>query len=84
MKLIAGVRPCKTCFTAGRVYGKIDQDIKLYGDLEVPMHLRNAPTKLMKEIGYSKGYEYDPDLASGKSEQQTLPDKLKNKKYFLD
>jgi putative ATPase len=69
---------------AYRAVGMIDNDIKQYGDLEVPMHLRNAPTKLMKEVGYSKGYEYDPDLASGKSGQQTLPDKLKNKKYFAN
>ncbi len=69
---------------AYKAIGMIDNDIKHYGDLDVPMHLRNAPTKLMKEVGYSQGYEYDPDLASGKSAQQTLPDKLKNKKYFLD
>ncbi len=69
---------------AYKAVAQIDQDIKKYGDLEVPLHLRNAPTKLMKEVGYGEGYQYDPDLASGKSDQQTLPDKLKNKKYFLD
>jgi putative ATPase len=62
---------------------KIRQDIEKYGNLEVPMHIRNAPTKLMKEIGYGDGYEYDPDLPSGKSSQQLLPDKLKDKDYFI-
>jgi len=50
-------------------------DIKKYGNLPIPLKLRNAPTKLMKDIGYGQGYRQygDTDL---------LPDKLKNKKYF--
>ena len=45
------------------------------GSLPVPMHLRNAPTKLMKELGYGKGYKkYD--------EESYLPEKLKKKKYL--
>ncbi|MEI6887135.1 MAG: replication-associated recombination protein A [bacterium] len=60
------------------------EDIKNYGNLPVPMHLRNAPTKLMKELEYGKGYEYDPDLPNGKSKQQCFPDKLKDRKYFGD
>ncbi|MCK9417461.1 replication-associated recombination protein A, partial [Candidatus Dojkabacteria bacterium] len=59
----------------------IKEDIEKYGNLPVPDHIRNAPTKLMKDLGYGKGYEYDHDLESKKSEQQCLPDKLKNKKY---
>lgn len=59
----------------------IKEDIEKYGNLPVPNHIRNAPTKLMKDLGYGKGYEYDHDLESKKSEQQCLPDKLKNKKY---
>lgn len=60
----------------------INQDISKYGNLDVPMHLRNAPTKLMKNIGYGKGYEYDPDLETGKSQQQCLPDSLANRNYW--
>jgi putative ATPase len=60
----------------------IKKDIEKYGNLPVPMHLRNAPTKLMKEKGYGKGYEYDHNLKSKKSNQQCLPDKLKGKKYI--
>lgn len=49
----------------------------------VPMHLRNAPTKLMKELGYSKGYQYAHDFEGGKAEQmQCMPDALKNRKYY--
>jgi putative ATPase len=62
----------------------IKKDIETHGNLPVPLHIRNAPTKLMKNIGYGKGYEYDHDLESKKSEQQCLPDKLKNKKYIKE
>lgn len=42
-------------------FGKAQEDVKKFGSLEVPMHLRNAPTKLMKELGYSKNYRYAHD-----------------------
>ena len=67
---------------AYRVEGEVKEDIEKYGNLPVPMNIRNAPTKLMKEIGYGKGYEYDHDLPSKKSNQQCMPDKLKNRKYI--
>ena len=68
--------------TAYRVEGEVKADIEKYGNLPVPMHIRNAPTKLMKEIGYGKNYEYDHDLPNKKSEQECMPDKLKNRKYL--
>lgn len=52
-------------------------DVEKHGNLPIPMHLRNAPTKLMKEKGYGKGYEKYPD--KGKS---LLPEKLKGKRYY--
>ncbi len=52
------------------------KDVKAYGNLPVPLHLRNAPTKLMKDEGYSAGYEMYPE---GKS---FLPEKLAHKKYY--
>lgn len=52
-------------------------DVKKHGNLPIPMHLRNAPTKLMKKLGYRKGYEPYPD--EGKN---LLPDKLKGKRYY--
>ena len=55
--------------------GLAEEDAKKYGNLPVPMHIRNAPTKLMKEMGYGKGYKkYDAE--------SYLPEKLKKKKYF--
>ncbi len=68
--------------TAYTVENLVKQDIEKYGNLPVPMHLRNAPTQLMKNIGYGKGYEYDHDLEPKKSNQQCMPDKLKNRKYL--
>ena len=52
-------------------------DVKKYGNLPIPLHLRNAPTKLMKELGYGKGYEKYPD-----KDKSLLPDKIKGKKYY--
>ncbi len=50
-------------------------DVKTYGNLPIPMNLRNAPTKLMKEVGYGKGYDMY-------SKEDLLPEKLKGKRYF--
>ena len=47
----------------------------------VPLHLRNAPTKLMKELGYAKDYKYNPDF-NGPIEQDYLPPALKGLNFF--
>ncbi len=53
------------------------------GTLPVPMHLRNAPTKLMKGLGYGKGYQYDHDAAGGVAlDQQCLPDDLQGRVFY--
>lgn len=57
------------------------EDIKEYGALGVPMHLRNASTTLMKELGYGVGYEYAHNLESKKSLQEHFPEELKGRKY---
>lgn len=62
----------------------IKEDIEKYGNLPVPNHIRNAPTKLMKDLGYGKGYEYDHDLENRKSNQQCLPDKIKDRRYIKE
>jgi putative ATPase len=51
--------------------------------LPIPIHLRNAPTKLMKELGYGKEYKYNPGYVDGKVHQQYLPEKLLGRR-FLD
>lgn len=58
-------------------------DVESHGTLEVPMHLRNAPTTLMKGLGYGKGYQYDPDVAGGVALGQVcLPDALEGRVYY--
>ncbi|MCB1568415.1 MAG: replication-associated recombination protein A, partial [Xanthomonadales bacterium] len=58
-------------------------DVSASGTLPVPMHLRNAPTKLMKELGYGKAYQYDHDIAGGVALDQTgFPDELGEKVYY--
>ncbi|MBI4533782.1 MAG: replication-associated recombination protein A [Candidatus Melainabacteria bacterium] len=48
----------------------------------VPLHLRNAPTVLMKELGYAQGYQYAHDFESGKTNMECLPAELKGRKYY--
>jgi len=62
-------------------YQKVQKDIEQFGNLPVPLHIRNAPTKLMKELGYGKEYKYSPDFDYNEK-QQYLPDELKNKNYL--
>jgi putative ATPase len=50
----------------------------------VPLHLRNAPTPLMKGLGYGKDYQYAHDYKDGKTEMVCLPEKLKGRKYFKE
>jgi putative ATPase len=57
-------------------------DVKQYGNLPVPIHLRNAPTKLMKNLGYGKDYKYPHNFSGSKVKQQYLPDQLMGKKYY--
>ena len=52
------------------------------GDLSVPMHIRNAPTKMMKEMGYNKGYEYSHDQANNFSPQEYLPDEIRGARLY--
>ncbi|MEI6588154.1 MAG: replication-associated recombination protein A [Candidatus Moraniibacteriota bacterium] len=69
----------KKDITAYAAYGKAKKDVEKFGNLPVPLHLRNAPTKLMKELGYSKGYKYTP--LEDSREQSYLPEELGNSKY---
>lgn len=59
-------------------------DAREHGSLEVPLHLRNSPTKLMKELGYGQGYRYAHDEEEGfASGEVYLPDELKDKQYYF-
>ncbi len=57
-------------------------DVESLPDYDVPLHLRNAPTKLMKELGYHKGYKYAHDFDGHYVDLQYLPDELKDKIYY--
>ncbi len=57
--------------------GTAQQLVKQTGDLPVPIHLRNAPTKLMKELGYGEEYKYSHDFANNFADQEFLPDDIK-------
>jgi len=48
----------------------------------VPLHIRNAPTSLMKDLGYAKGYRYDPSEPDGVAAQRYLPDRLEGERYY--
>ena len=64
-------------------FGETKALIAETGTLDVPMHLRNAPTKLMKGLGYGKGYQYDPDVEGGIAfDQQCLPDTLAGRELY--
>jgi len=64
-------------------YNKARAAVRDGGTLEVPMHLRNAPTKLMKGLGYGKGYQYDHDAVGGVAlDQQCLPDALVGSVFY--
>jgi len=64
-------------------YNKAKATVKQMGTLDVPMHLRNAPTKLMKGLGYGKDYQYDHDAEGGIAlDQQCLPDELEGMTFY--
>jgi putative ATPase len=63
-----------------RAYQRAKGDVEEFGNLPVPLHIRNAPTKLMKNLGYSKGYKYTP--LEDSSGQEYFPEKLKGRKYI--
>jgi putative ATPase len=57
-------------------------EVRTSGPLPVPLHLRNAPTKLMKEMGYHKGYRYAHDFPHGVTKQEYLPEALKDRTFY--
>ena len=56
--------------------------VRQHGDLAVPLHIRNAPTKLMKQEGYGKGYEYSHNYDNNFSPQEYLPDEIKGTAFY--
>ena len=63
-------------------YGAVQEDVERTAAEPVPLHLRNAPTRLMKGLGYGKGYQYAHDLDEKVAEMQCLPDSLRDRVYY--
>ncbi|OGZ45742.1 MAG: AAA family ATPase [Candidatus Ryanbacteria bacterium RIFCSPHIGHO2_01_FULL_48_27] len=72
---VAYLSQCKKDKSAYNAYMEAMEDVKKYGNLPIPMKIRNAPTKLMKNLGYGKGYEKY-------TKEDLLPDEIKGKKYL--
>ena len=63
-------------------YGSVQADVEQTAAEVVPLHLRNAPTRLMKGLGYGQGYQYAHDLESKVANMQCLPDNLRDRVYY--
>jgi len=72
---VAYLSQCKKSRSCNDAFFAAMEDVVKFGNLPIPLKIRNAPTKLMKELGYGKGY----DMRDANS---YLPSKLKNKRYF--
>jgi putative ATPase len=63
-------------------YDEVKEEISRSGHLPVPLHIRNAPTGLMKKLGYGKGYKYAHDYPNAQVEQDHLPESLQGKRFY--
>ncbi|HEV2987624.1 MAG TPA: replication-associated recombination protein A [Candidatus Angelobacter sp.] len=63
-------------------YGAVLEDVEKTTAEPVPLHIRNAPTRLMKQVGYGKGYQYAHDLETKVADMDCLPDNLRGRRYY--
>ncbi|HEX2330139.1 MAG TPA: replication-associated recombination protein A [Candidatus Angelobacter sp.] len=63
-------------------YGEVLEDVENTAAEPVPLHIRNAVTKLMKQVGYGKGYQYAHDLDSKIADMECMPDNLRGRRYY--
>ena len=68
--------------TAYKAINEASEKIKVTGNLQVPIHLRNAPTELMNELGYGEGYKYSHDFQNQFTNQEYLPDEITGTKLY--
>lgn len=80
-QVVVYLAQCKKSNELYEAYMKVQQDVRETMDEPVPIHLRNTPTKLMKDLGYGKDYKYSPKF-DYKEDQEYLPKKLKGRKYL--
>ncbi len=63
-------------------YNAVKEEISRSGHLPVPLHIRNAPTRLMKQLGYGKGYQYAHDFPDAEVDQEHLPQPIRGKRFY--
>lgn len=80
-QVVVYLAKCKKSNELYEGYNQVKRDVRETINEPVPLHIRNAPTKLMKNLGYGKGYKYSPDF-NYQEEQDYLPPRLKGKKYL--
>ncbi len=80
-QVVVYLAKCKKSNDLYTAYLAVQKDVKNTMDEPVPLHLRNAPTKLMKDLNYGKDYKYSPDF-DYQEEQDYLPESLKGRKYL--
>ena len=73
---------CEKSNAIYEAYNRVSADVKNLPEYPVPIHIRNAPTKLMKELGYGHGYLYPHNYKDGMVKQTYLPEPLKGKRYY--
>jgi putative ATPase len=66
-----------------KAYGAVKRDVEETAADPVPLHLRNAPTRLMKELGYGEGYKYAHDFEEKVTDMECLPENLKGRKWYF-
>jgi putative ATPase len=82
-QLVIYLATCAKSNAAYVAFNAARDDVREHGTQPVPMHLRNAPTRLMKELGYGSGYQYDHDAEGGVALDQTgFPDAMGEKVYY--
>ena len=79
MIYLAAAPKSNSVYTA---YDAVVSDVENTRNDPVPLHIRNAPTRLMKNLGYGKGYQYAHDLEDKVADMDCLPDSLKGRKYY--
>ncbi|MCK5606884.1 replication-associated recombination protein A [Candidatus Pacearchaeota archaeon] len=79
-QLVIYLANTKKSIAAYHGYKQAKTDVEKHGNLGVPLHLRNAPTKLMKDLDYGKNYKYTP--VEDSSKQEYFPEELKGKRYY--
>lgn len=82
-QVVVYLAKCKKSNALYRAYLSVQKDVLETKDEPVPVHLRNAPTKLMKNLGFGRDYKYSPDF-NYQENQEYLPKKLKGRKYLKD